>query len=122
MGMHGGGRRSRRLVRPSFHWPRGRFRATGGADLVDSAPTYDIEIEPDLEPLPVPVIDQFMRCTHCGRPNAFTCPRCGNTTYDPNNVAAGFCPAPCMDWTGLGVPVEFNGRSVLSNRVPDLLP
>ncbi|HEY7009046.1 MAG TPA: hypothetical protein VH395_08910 [Jatrophihabitantaceae bacterium] len=37
---------------------------------------------------------------------SFTCPRCGRTTYHPDDVAHGYCGA-CHWWTGdpeLGAP------------------
>lgn len=39
--------------------------------------------------------------------DTFTCPRCGATSHNPNDVAAGCC-GRCHDWTGVslfGVPV-----------------
>lgn len=30
---------------------------------------------------------------------AFTCPRCGRTSHNPNDEREGYCGA-CSDWTG----------------------
>lgn len=30
---------------------------------------------------------------------SFTCPRCGRTSYNPNDIGHGYCGA-CHDWTG----------------------
>jgi len=32
-------------------------------------------------------------------PAAFTCPRCGRTSWNPHDVEYGYCGA-CHDWTG----------------------
>ena len=31
-------------------------------------------------------------------PTSITCPRCGMTSYHPEDIAEGYC-AVCMDWT-----------------------
>ena len=32
-----------------------------------------------------------------------TCPRCGRTSYHPDDIREGYCGA-CHDWTGLPYP------------------
>jgi hypothetical protein len=34
---------------------------------------------------------------------AFTCPRCGRTSHNPNDEREGYCGA-CHDWTGTSSP------------------
>lgn len=46
---------------------------------------------------------------------SFTCPRCGATSHNPNDVEAGYC-GRCHDWTGSAGP--FAGIRVLID--PDL--
>ena len=31
-------------------------------------------------------------------PASFTCPRCGMTSYNPNDIREGYC-GNCHDWT-----------------------
>lgn len=41
------------------------------------------------------------RCPTCFPPSfppSFTCPKCNRTSYNPNDVAQGYCGA-CHDWT-----------------------
>lgn len=38
---------------------------------------------------------------------AYTCPRCGRTSYHPTDVAEGYC-GNCHDWTG-GNPLAGSG-------------
>lgn len=55
---------------------------------------------------------EYDYCPTCGGPRSFTCPRCGETTFNILNVAAGYCP-DCGDWTGWGMevhPFGGNGR------------
>lgn len=41
--------------------------------------------------------------------SSFTCPRCGATSHNPNDVAQGYCGA-CHDWTGEVPPVPTPTR------------
>ena len=34
---------------------------------------------------------------------AFTCPRCGRTSHNPDDLREGYCGA-CHDWTGVPQP------------------
>lgn len=44
---------------------------------------------------------------------SFTCPECGATSYNPNDVREGYC-GRCHNWTGTGHrdddPREYGGR------------
>ena len=49
--------------------------------------TPDVEVVKQLDyPLPVP--------------SSITCPRCGAVSYNPHDIAAGYC-GQCHDWTTL---------------------
>ncbi len=46
------------------------------------------------------------------RPRSFTCPQCGRTTRNPNDIAAGYC-GNCHEWTGRpGGTIQTRGRTV----------
>lgn len=36
---------------------------------------------------------------HPVKRDKFTCPRCGMTSFNPNDIAQGYC-GNCHDWTG----------------------
>ncbi|GAA1015847.1 hypothetical protein Aple_010520 [Acrocarpospora pleiomorpha] len=46
------------------------------------------------------------------QPTSITCPRCRRTSYNPNDIAAGYCGA-CHDWTGPGTDTEQRVTLVL---------
>lgn len=43
-------------------------------------------------------------------PDSFTCPKCGRTSYNPNDVSEGYC-GNCHDWTAdRDIYVEVGGQ------------
>jgi hypothetical protein len=46
-----------------------------------------------------PVSERGVDGPDCPRFAAFTCPRCGRTSYHPEDARQGYCGA-CHDWTG----------------------
>jgi hypothetical protein len=49
--------------------------------------------------VPLDELRPAMRTLAALPPPSFTCPRCGATSYNPNDVLEGYCGA-CHDWTG----------------------
>ena len=45
-------------------------------------------------------------------PDAFTCPRCGATSHNPNDVRERYC-GRCHDWTGDTPPESYCSSSAL---------
>ena len=41
--------------------------------------------------------------------DSITCPRCGMTSYNPNDIREGYC-GNCHDWTAL--PVNEHGNVI----------
>jgi len=41
----------------------------------------------------------------------FTCPRCGRTSYHPEDIREGYCGA-CRDWTGRAAAGELGAQAV----------
>ena len=41
-------------------------------------------------------------------PASFTCPRCGMTSYNPNDIREGYC-GNCHDWTSPDWTVQADG-------------
>ena len=47
-----------------------------------------------------PIRGQRALVTIIDEVESFTCPRCGMTSYNPNDVREGYC-GNCHDWTGV---------------------
>ena len=52
-----------------------------------------------------------------GEPSSFTCPRCGRTSWNPNDVREGYCGA-CHSWTG-GDDLWWLGGYLMVRPLPD---
>jgi hypothetical protein len=50
-------------------------------------------------------------------PSSITCPRCGRTSHNPNDVREGYCGA-CHDWTTTPLPgIDSPGRDALADEM-----
>jgi ribosomal protein S27AE len=70
---------------------QGRLAATAGRTVW--LPVVDVDQISDAD-------WQAMAAARLEADNDFTCPRCGMTSHNPNDVAERYC-GNCHDWTGL---------------------